>query len=102
MYFRPYVYAQELENPVFVTISEATPADLKATCSWQSSWETEYLQRPGIDKYALKLGNEIIALGAYTISGNRAYAYIVYLESAPSSNPVLRISHRVNIMVSAG
>ena len=32
---------------------------------------------------------ELIALGAYQISGRSAYVYIVYAESAPHSNPTL-------------
>ena len=32
-----------------------------------------------------------MALGAYQISGHHAYVYIVYLESAPHSNPTITI-----------
>lgn len=35
-----------------------------------------------------KEGN-LIALGAYRVMGRKAYVYILYLESAPASNPTL-------------
>ena len=43
-----------------------------------------------IEKYSLKTkeGN-LIALGAYRVMGRKAYVYILYLESAPASNPTL-------------
>ena len=31
----------------------------------------------------------MIALGAYRVMGRKAYVYILYLESAPASNPTL-------------
>lgn len=38
----------------------------------------------------MKLPNgELIALGAYQISGRKAYVYILYVESAPNSNPTM-------------
>lgn len=54
-------------------ILHASTEDLSATKgqpTWQSDWESEYLNKPSVDKYALKLENgELIALGAYQVSG---------------------------------
>ena len=36
----------------------------------------------------------MLALGAYQISGRKAYVYILYVESAPQSNPTLTTSAR--------
>ena len=35
------------------------------------------------------LNGKLIALGAYQISGKKAYVYIVYVESAPANNPTI-------------
>lgn len=36
----------------------------------------------------------MLALGAYQISGRKAYVYILYVESAPQSKPTLTTSAR--------
>ena len=56
----------------------------------QTDWTSEYLADEKIEKYSLKTkeGN-LIALGAYRVMGRKAYVYILYLESAPASNPTL-------------
>ena len=72
-------------------IIPATPDDIAATHGvppWQTDWDSDYLSSPTVEKYALKTPTgELIALGAYQISGRKAYVYILYAESAPHSNP---------------
>ena len=90
MYFVPYVIQGNDGQPLYVKIESATNEDLKATreSAWQTDWESQYLANSGIEKYSLKTADgELIALGAYQASGNKTYVYIVYLESAPHSNP---------------
>ncbi len=91
MYFEPFVIRGSDAEKVEVQIIPATPSDLaktKADPVWSSDWESEYLSRPDVAKFAMKLtGGEMVALGAYQISGRKAYVYILYVESAPDSNP---------------
>lgn len=93
MIFSPYVIRGCDGAEVTVQIALATQAELAATKEapvWQSDWESEYLSTPDVERFALKLENgEVIALGAYRIAGRKAYVYIVYVESAPSSNPTM-------------
>lgn len=95
MFFAPYVIRGSNAEKVLVQILPASSEDLAATKgipSWQTDWESEYLSQPSVDKFALKLENgELLALGAYQISGRKAY---VYIESAPQSNPTLTTSAR--------
>lgn len=57
---------------------------------WQSDWGSDDLSSPEIEKYALKTeSDELVALGAYQIFERYAYVYILYLESAPPSNPTM-------------
>lgn len=96
MYFAPYVIHGTDAEKVPAQILPVSPEDLTATKgipAWQTDWESEYLNKPSVDKFALKLENgELIALGAYQVSGRKAYVYILYVESAPSSNPTLTAS----------
>ena len=99
MYFAPYIIHGGNAKKVPAQILPASTEDLAATKgqpTWQSDWESEYLNTPSVDKYALKLENgELVALGAYQVSGRKAYVYILYLESAPASNPTITPStHR--------
>ena len=98
MFFAPYVIRGSNAEKVLVQILPASPEDLaatKGTPSWQTDWESEYLSQPSVDKFALKLENgELLPLGAYQISGRKAYVYILYVESAPQSNPTLTTSAR--------
>ena len=77
MFFAPYVIRGSNAEKVLVQILPASPEDLaatKGTPSWQTDWESEYLSQPSVDKFALKLENgELLALGAYQISGRKAY-----------------------------
>lgn len=83
---------------MLVQILPASPEDLAATKgipSWQTDWESEYLSKPSVDKFALKLENgELLALVPIKFLGRKAYVYILYVESAPQSNPTLTTSAR--------
>ena len=98
MFFAPYVIRGSNAEKVLVQILPASPEDLaatKGTPSWQTDWESEYLSQPSVDKFALKLENGALrTLGAYQISGRKAYVYILYVESAPQGNPTLTTSAR--------
>lgn len=93
MLFTPYVIRGANAKKVSVQIIPATNQDLTATKGnppWQTDWESDYLANPNVDKFAMKLSTgELIALGAYQISGRKAYVYILYVESAPQSNPTI-------------
>ena len=89
---KPFIVLEH-ERKVPVVIERATAEDLKATAKapkWQTDWTSEYLADEKIEKYSLKTkeGN-LIALGAYRVMGRKAYVYILYLESAPATNPTL-------------
>ena len=89
---KPFIVLEH-ERKVPVVIERATAEDLTATAKapkWQTDWTSEYLADEKIEKYSLKTkeGN-LIALGAYRVMGRKAYVYILYLESAPASNPTL-------------
>ena len=98
MYFAPYVIHGDNAKKVPAQILPASAEDLTSTKghpSWQTDWESEYLNKPSVDKFALKLEDgELIALGAYQVSGRKAYVYILYVESAPASNPTITTSTR--------
>ena len=89
---KPFIVLEH-ERKVPVVIERATAEDLKATAKapkWQTDWTSEYLADEKIEKYSLKTkeGN-LIALGEYRVMGRKAYVYILYLESAPATNPTL-------------
>ncbi len=42
-----------------------------------------------LEKYAVKLENELIGLGAYEINESSLVIHIVYMEAQPESNPVI-------------
>ena len=95
MFFVPYVVKRTDESLLYVKIDPASEADIAATrkMNWQTDWESDYLSNPAVDKYALKgPDGELIALGAYQVSEKQTFAYIVYLESAPHSNPTMQSS----------
>ena len=90
--FSPFVISRSDGSKVPVEILPANENDLLQTVEdgWQSGWNSSFLNQLDIEKYAMKSSNgELIALGAYQIAGSRAFVYIVYLESAPSSNPTM-------------
>ena len=98
MYFSPFVIDAQSGKPVDAFIAEAEAQDINSALTsngWQSDWNSEYLSNPDIRKYALKSGDgDLLALGAYQIIGKQAYVFIVYVESAPHSNPTLSSSKR--------
>lgn len=90
MFFVPFIVRGVDGEKEYVQILPATQEDLVATkgSHWQTDWESEYLSQPSVDKFALKTPEgELVALGAYQVAGNQTFVYIVYLESAPHSNP---------------
>ena len=56
---------------------------------WQTSWASEYLANEGYEKYAARVGDELIALAAYEILPTALVVHIVYMEAQPESNPTL-------------
>ena len=97
MLFTPYIISADGE-PLPVLIDSATASDLKVTSEnpvWQTDWTSDYLSAPGIEKYAMKtLSGELVALAAYQIAGKKAYVYILYIESAPHSNPTIKFKRK--------
>ena len=93
MEFRPFVVLAATGEEILVQIVPAQDDDLQVTRgipAWQTDWTSEFLAEPTVEKYAVKAADgELIALGAYQIRGRSAYVYIIYAESAPSSNPTI-------------
>lgn len=92
MVFTPFVIEKNTHRTVYVSIAPATDEDIQQTLmvGWQTEWNSEYLQDPKIDRFSMKSDSgELIALGAYQIIGKQAYVLILYLESAPHSNPTI-------------
>lgn len=54
-----------------------------------TSWTSDYLTNERFKKYAAKVGDDLIALGAYEILENALIVHIVYMEAHPESNPTL-------------
>ena len=91
MQFRPFVY-DAANHQVPVVIEPMTPQDAALTDReplWQTSWASEYLADEGYEKYAAKVGDELIALAAYEILPTALVVHIVYMEAQPESNPTL-------------
>ena len=84
MQFRPFVY-DAMNRQVPVAIEPMTPQDATLTDReplWQTSWASEYLADENYEKYAARVGDELIALAALVV-------HIVYMEAQPESNPTL-------------
>lgn len=91
MRFQPFVY-DRLKQQIPVTITPMTQSDADLTNEhplWQTSWTSEYLADERFEKYAAKVGDELIALGAYEILESALVVHIVYMEAHPESNPTL-------------
>ena len=91
MQFRPFVY-DAANHQVPVVIEPMTPQDAALTDReplWQTSWASEYLANEGYEKYAARVGDELIALAAYEILPTALVVHIVYMEAQPESNPTL-------------
>lgn len=97
MIFSPYVLQKSNHACIHVEILPATTEDMDSTRReprWQTNWTSAYLSNPAVEKYAMKSPDgELIALGAYQITGRKAYVYIIYAESAPHSNPTMESKH---------
>ena len=61
--------------------------------SWQTPWNSAFLESGGFDRYAAKAGDELIALGAYEVLKNQLVVHIAYMESQPASNPTMDGGH---------
>lgn len=89
--FRPFVYDKE-NRQVLVSIMPMSQTDAESTNLppiWQTSWTSEYLSGEHFEKYAAKVGDELIALGAYEVFAHSLVVHIVYMEAHPASNPIL-------------
>jgi len=93
MQFFPFVIQADTGSEMSVIIDTAERADLENTHGvpeWQTDWTSDYLSDDSVEKYAVKSEEgELIALGAYQIRGSSAYVQILYMESAPHSNPTM-------------
>ena len=79
------------------TIEEASEADILRTTAvpqWQTAWDSDYLSSEKLEKYAVRIGDELIALGAYEIQQRALIVHIVYMEAGPESNPTIAGKNR--------
>lgn len=91
MHFQPFVYNKE-QQQIPVIIVPMTEQDAEQTDKrplWQTSWSSEFLANPRFEKYAAKIGNELVALAAYEILENALIVHLIYMEAQPESNPTL-------------
>lgn len=91
MQFKPFVLDKK-NRKIPVSVEPMTQLDADSTNLppvWQTSWTSEYLADERFAKYAAKVGNELIALGAYEILENSLVVHIIYMEAHPESNPTI-------------
>lgn len=91
MLFWPFIY-DSANQEIPVSIQRMTWQDAVTTDSspvWQTSWTSEYLQDDQFEKYAAKVNEKLIALGAYEILENALIVHLAYMEAHPASNPTL-------------
>lgn len=89
--FKPFVFDKGNQQ-IPVSIVPMSRSDAESTNlppAWQSSWTSEYLAEERFKKYAAKVGDELVALGAYEILNHALVVHIVYMEAQPESNPNL-------------
>ena len=91
MRFVPYVYADvSTRLPVIIEPMKAIVAEItNQPPFWQTSWTSEYLNDARFEKYAVRLKNELIGLGAYEINESALVVHIVYMEAHPECNPAI-------------
>ena len=67
--FVPYVFDRNDKRvDVSITPMESTDAlQTESSPKWQTAWTSEYLASEAFEKYAVKAGEELLALGAYEI-----------------------------------
>lgn len=90
MRFVPYILQNN--NRVDVRIRKMTKRDADTTNAiprWQTSWTSEYISDPKLEKYSVLYGNELVALGAYEVLESALMVHIVYMEAQPESNPTM-------------
>lgn len=91
MQFKPFVLGK-VNTQVPVSIQPMAQFDAESTNLppvWQTSWTSDYLADVHFEKYAAKVGDELIALGAYEVLDHSLVVHIVYMEAQPESNPNL-------------
>lgn len=91
MQFRPFVL-DKTDRQIPVSIEPMTRKDAESTDLppvWQTSWTSEYLTDERFQRYAARVGEELIALGAYEVLENVLVVHIAYMEAHPASNPNL-------------
>lgn len=89
MQFAPFVF-DKANQKISVSIQPMSQLDAELTNLspvWQTSWTSEYLAEDRFDKYAAKVEDELVALGAYEIMDHSLVVHIVYMEAQPESNP---------------
>ena len=89
--FKPFVFDKN-HRQIPVSIVPMTQVDVESTDLppvWQTSWTSDYLAGERLEKYAAKVGDELIALSAYEILNRSLVVHIVYMEAHPESNPNL-------------
>lgn len=86
-----YVFTNKNEK-IPATVLPMTDEDAQRTVTvplWQTSWLSEFISDKNKEKYALKVGNELIGLAAYEILEKSIAVHLVYMESHPDSNPTM-------------
>lgn len=90
MKFIPYIFRENARLSVSVLpMTEQDAEQTNEISEWQSSWTSDYLSDPRLEKYAVKYGDELIALGAYEVQESALVVHIVYMEAQPESNPTI-------------
>ena len=89
----PHYFVTDVSGiPLPAEIIPATQDDFAQTRhNWQTDWNSDFIQRPELEKYALKISRtgELVGLGVYQDLPESVLVYVEYIESAPSSNPTL-------------
>ena len=91
MQFKPFVLdSANVQVPVSIhPMAQCDAALTNLPPVWQTSWTSDYLADIHFEKYAAKVGDELIALAAYEILDHSLVVHIVYMEAQPGSNPNL-------------
>ena len=66
--------------------------------NWQSSWNSDFIHQEGSEKYAFEVSDsrEVLGLGAYKDTPEGFMVTVLYIESAPHSNPTLTREKKYN------
>ena len=105
----PEYYETDLKsgNEVPAEIIPVSEADLRLMIRGkrQTSWMSEDILDPSLEKYALKIAatGELVALGAYRDLPQGFLVYVEYLENAPHSESIAAlVAFGVQLSVDAG